>query len=275
MEQESEKLPETGTEEPTTVGMYLKYTRLKQRKSVETVSEALCIRRGYIKAIEEDDYEQLPPVPYGIGFVRSYAAYLGLNVERIVQFYKQQTIPQKEKSADPKVVKTHAPTLMPQKKHIYIGLIAIVLLYLVWLSFSMIKIKSDSTYQEPVFAPEADVQFEKTDISSPFEAKEADEENQDQVVMVDEVYQEEPVIKQPTLLLKLKGDSWIEIKDAQKVYLSDVKHKGFTFEIELKEGMQLSLGKYYNVETYLDGVLTTIATPKKQRKINLDSFLKH
>ena len=111
---------DTTNEETTTVGMYLKYIRLKQKKSVETVSEALCIRKVYIKAIEEDNIEELPPVPYGIGFVRSYASYLGLNADRIVQFYKQQMIPQKEKTSTQTVVKTHTALTKPKKMHIYI-----------------------------------------------------------------------------------------------------------------------------------------------------------
>ena len=61
----------------------------------------------------------------------------------------------------------------------------------------------------------------------------------------------------------------------QIVFALDDKDCTFTFDIELKEGLELSLGKYYNVDTYLDGELTTIAGPKKQTKINLDTFLKH
>ena len=103
MEQEQEKTTEVNGE-ATTVGMFLKYTRMKQKKSIEAVSDALCIRKIYIQALEEDDYETLSPVPYGIGFVRSYAKYLGLNSDKIAQYYKQQATPQKRCRADDKFI---------------------------------------------------------------------------------------------------------------------------------------------------------------------------
>ncbi len=264
---------DTTNEETTTVGMYLKYIRLKQKKSVETVSEALCIRKVYIKAIEEDNIEELPPVPYGIGFVRSYASYLGLNADRIVQFYKQQMIPQKEKTSTQMVVKTHTALTKPKKMHIYIGLGLIVIFYVLWLLISFMfdkKAPEDHTDEIEVIEviPAAEDMAQE-------QILESEEQVQDQITLSDEVYQEPEEVKQPTLTLKFKGPSWVEIKDTDKTYLSGIKEKGFTFDIELKEGLELSLGKYYNVETYLDDKLTTIATPKKQIKINLDPFLKH
>ena len=119
-------------QEATTIGMFLKYTRLKQKKSIEEASEALCIRKVYIKALEDDDYETLPPIPYGVGFVRSYAAYLGLNAQRIAQIYKQQAFPQKEKNVQT-VVTEHTELTIPKKKQIFIALAAIVLLYVLYL----------------------------------------------------------------------------------------------------------------------------------------------
>ena len=275
MTEENEIQTSATSEEATTVGMFLKYTRLKQKKSIETVSEALCIRKIYIKALEEDNTEELPPVPYGIGFVRSYATYLGLNADRVVQFYKQQMIPQKEKSIVQTVVKKHTPATMPTKRHIYIGLLVLAVLYALWLVGSLFRSNEEQISQlnneplevvEVLPAPE-DEQNTPSDVPSSLQ--------DEQITVSNDVYEEPEPVKQPLLKLKVKDQSWIEVKDADKVYVSGVKNKGFTFEIELKEGMQLSIGKYYNVETYLDDVLTPIASPKKQTKINLDAFLKH
>ena len=70
------------------IGTILKSSRLKSEKSLEDISSELCIRKIYLTAIEEGDYETLPPIPYGIGYVRTYAKYLGLNPERAVKLYK-------------------------------------------------------------------------------------------------------------------------------------------------------------------------------------------
>ena len=50
---------ETSPQDATTVGMFLKYTRQSQKKSIETVSKALCIRKIYIKAIEENNFDEI------------------------------------------------------------------------------------------------------------------------------------------------------------------------------------------------------------------------
>ena len=70
------------------VGTILKSGRLKSKKSLEEISSELCIRKIYLTALEEGDYETLPPIPYGVGYVRTYARYLGLSPERVVKLYK-------------------------------------------------------------------------------------------------------------------------------------------------------------------------------------------
>ena len=45
------------------IGTILKSSRLKSKKSMEEISSELCIRRIYLTALEESDYETLPPFP--------------------------------------------------------------------------------------------------------------------------------------------------------------------------------------------------------------------
>ena len=59
------------------IGTILKSSRLKSKKSMEEISSELCIRKIYLTALEESDYETLPPIPYGVGYVRTYARYRG------------------------------------------------------------------------------------------------------------------------------------------------------------------------------------------------------
>ena len=145
MENEQNKTEEMTLDNASTVGSFLKYTRLKQKKSIEDISEALYIRKIYIRAIEEDNFQELPPVPYGVGFVRSYADYLGLNVERIVQFYKQQAMPQKEKTTN--IVKKHTSITIPSKRHIAVGLLAVLFLYLLWVLIQSLAHRGSENFE--------------------------------------------------------------------------------------------------------------------------------
>ena len=73
------------------VGTMLRETRLKKGETLEEIAQKLRIREAYLSSIENSNYSEVPEAPYGLGFVRSYAAYLGLNAVRMSQLYKEET----------------------------------------------------------------------------------------------------------------------------------------------------------------------------------------
>lgn len=81
-------------EDPTTpagVGGLLRATRLRHGLTLDDVAAALRIRRDYLDAIERGRAEALPAPAYAIGFVRSYAAALGLDAEAVARRYRSET----------------------------------------------------------------------------------------------------------------------------------------------------------------------------------------
>jgi len=72
------------------VGDVLRFTREHYHQSLFDVEKALRIRASLIEAIEKSEYDKLPGKVYAIGFIRSYAEYLGLNPDRVVDLYKDQ-----------------------------------------------------------------------------------------------------------------------------------------------------------------------------------------
>jgi cytoskeleton protein RodZ len=73
-----------------TVGQELRAARLRRGDDLATVSRALKIRKDHLEAVEEDRLENLPGKTYALGFVRSYAGYLGLDAGQTVERYKQE-----------------------------------------------------------------------------------------------------------------------------------------------------------------------------------------
>jgi cytoskeleton protein RodZ len=73
-----------------TVGEELRAARLLRGDDLATVSRALKIRKDHLEAVEEDRLQDLPGRTYAIGFVRTYAAYLGLEAAEMVDRYKQE-----------------------------------------------------------------------------------------------------------------------------------------------------------------------------------------
>jgi len=73
-----------------TVGQDLRAARLRRGDDLATVSKALKIRKDHLEAIEEDRLESLPGRTYAVGFVRSYADYLGLDGAQLVERFKAE-----------------------------------------------------------------------------------------------------------------------------------------------------------------------------------------
>lgn len=73
-----------------TVGQDLRAARQRRGDDLATVSKALKIRKDHLEALEEDRIESLPGRTYAVGFVRTYADYLGLDAGQAVERFKTQ-----------------------------------------------------------------------------------------------------------------------------------------------------------------------------------------
>jgi cytoskeletal protein RodZ len=67
--------------EEAPISVTLREARLRQGLAISDCAEATRIRERYLVAIEDGRYESLPDPAYVQGFVRAYAAHLGVRVE--------------------------------------------------------------------------------------------------------------------------------------------------------------------------------------------------
>src|SRR5713226_1719361 len=74
----------------TTIGELLRETRQQYGTTVEQIGATLRIRPSFLQAIEDDRHDRLPGPVYALGFVRTYADYLGLDGEAIAQRFKNE-----------------------------------------------------------------------------------------------------------------------------------------------------------------------------------------
>jgi cytoskeleton protein RodZ len=77
---------------PRTIGELLSAARERHGATVEGAGAALRIRPAFLKAIEDGDYARLPGPVYALGFVRTYADYLGLDGEAFAQRFKNEGV---------------------------------------------------------------------------------------------------------------------------------------------------------------------------------------
>lgn len=67
------------------VGKKLHEARTRKKLSLQQVEEATRIRCRYLRAIEDDDWDELPGDTYARAFIRTYGAFLGLDGERLAE----------------------------------------------------------------------------------------------------------------------------------------------------------------------------------------------
>lgn len=75
---------------PQSIGADLRAARLARGETTADVAHQLRLRDGYIEAIESGNFEVLPGVTYAIGFLRSYARYLRLDADDLIQRFKEE-----------------------------------------------------------------------------------------------------------------------------------------------------------------------------------------
>ena len=300
------------------VGALLKEMRLRKNLKLTDISKKLCIRKFYLEAIEESRYQDIPEFPYGIGFIRSYADFLGLNSSNIIELYKEETESKPDK--DIFVLEPQAEATVPSKKYLLVSLLALILIYVLWSVYnSRITAVTGETPEEilpassveevgttqPLVVEDYSVD---TEVAEPkaeplaFVDTTAAPQESANVVMTDQSFtgeaaapssepesgsvaalpQEVPAAvpaaaETPVsagVVVKVTGETWVEVKDAGHLYLSKVLKAGDSYTVpENGRGMILSIGRPSAAEVYIDGKLTTVATTAKKTNIALDKFL--
>jgi len=72
------------------IGNSLREARLRQGLDFPELEQATKIRGKYLRALEQEEFEQLPGPTYVKGFLRSYAEYLGLDGQLYVDEYNSR-----------------------------------------------------------------------------------------------------------------------------------------------------------------------------------------
>ncbi len=262
------------------IGAILKSNRLKQKKSLEDVSAELCIRKIYLTALEEGDYETLPPVPYGVGYVRTYANYLGLSSERAVKLYKKASLIEEENkteevSIEPEINKSNT-------RHIFLSILALLIVYGTWQICSKASLKNNSTLEDVV---EQDNYTNSTIVneniikeeiiqSSSSEVNEIKEEVISSKIPTESEYtsDKEKIVVDNKIKIKFIGESWVEVKDKNKVYFQGVYHQGDIKEVEYVDNLFISVGRPKNVEVFVKGVKKNLLAKRRKTNILVDSL---
>lgn len=98
----------------TTVGEILRNKRKELNFDLQTVEKATKIRVKFLLALENNEFDKLPPGAFARGFIKNYATFLGLPVEETLAFYRRAANEEKLSVAPSKPLRIGRFALSPQ-----------------------------------------------------------------------------------------------------------------------------------------------------------------
>lgn len=109
----------------------LRRTRESYGQDVEAVAMQLRIRKDYLRAIEEGRFQDLPGATYAVGFVRTYAEYLGLDTQEVIRRFREEVA---EVSGQPQLIfpAAAAEGKLPGGAILFLAALLAALSYGVW-----------------------------------------------------------------------------------------------------------------------------------------------
>ncbi len=126
------------------IGEKLTSAREAKKLTRKEVAKETNIPPRYVEALEEEDFERLPSETYVIGFLRSYADYLKIDAEEIIQAYKGFKIGESATPLEELTKPTRSPMLVGltsyfnrYRNYMFIGVIAVGFLLVIMLLVSI------------------------------------------------------------------------------------------------------------------------------------------
>ena len=269
------------------IGEFLKKCRKKRNISLLTISQQLNISIDFLEAIENDDFNKTPGGVYVIGYIRSYANFLDLDSNQIIDKYKTQI------SFSEVNILTELPkpieAFYPFKSYKVISLIAFVSISFVFYSFFI-----DKTNNLPDYAMTTEVSPSQKSEIEEFELKNAlseikknkmlinnkeEQNNEFAKYSVTDINQDEKIIEDSNInnqnvnsviasiqndldiqditnliSIKVSGETWIQLRDNQdKIVYNKFMNKNDEYTYYLDENYMITTGNAGNIIVSIGG----------------------
>ena len=117
------------------IGDRLRQARLARGDDLLPIAEYLCIKPAFLLALENSRYDELPADAYVIGFLRTYANFLGIDGKEAIDLYRYEMVGRRKKpvlSMPNPLSEGRAPSAL-----ILVGAtLAVLLVYALWYGLS-------------------------------------------------------------------------------------------------------------------------------------------
>lgn len=235
------------------VGRLLKEARESQGHSLEDVTKLLCISKRHLIHLEEDN-ENLVCDVYTVGFLRSYAEFLGLDQNELCQQFKSQaTLAKPSFSPFPAPVPGRG---IPSRR---ILIFSFLILFAFIIGWRWQDYSSSPTPQE-MDMPEihAEIPERVEDVlpaviptSSPEDLSITPSSLDIAELIEPSAVDIQASVPSSSVILKTNQEAWIEVKDEKgQVILSRIFKPEETYEFKEPKGLILKTGNAKGIQLY-------------------------
>ena len=246
------------------IGQELKRERELRGISLKEIADSTKINLRFLRALEEDRFDMLPEKFFTRGIIRTYANYLGLDEQSVLntylesqQIHKNQETPDEDKKSG----MTEMPDSPPKEKRISLlfALMVLIILALIVIMY---------------FA------FRKEDSPPPAPSQTQAVPNQTQEIPITELPspREEPEFKQEGLNIEIMvhQETWLEIFVDQEMVDSGVKMPGDQLQFRALREFLFHIGNAGGITFTINGQegikFGGTGTVRRDVRINLDNY---
>ncbi|NKC17513.1 DUF4115 domain-containing protein [Pseudoalteromonas sp. S4498] len=278
------KEQEAPEQEQPSLGQTLATARQNAGISFAEIESRLKMTHAQLTKLEQDDYQGLGPETFVRGYIKNYAALLGLNPAEVLAKYQSPELPPQKKRMQSFSRRTHKEAHDNRLMMVSYIVLAIVLGSSAFWFWQTNSSEQEVVSETPVtqletpaenvttpamdevalpaeqineVAPQSEPQASEAEVSVPVEAK-------------PQAVKRDPALS--TVVMHFNEESWVEMFDAtQERVAFGVKKAGYTMTVEGKAPFSVILGKHQAVEVTLDGKPVPLPAFTKNRlaKFNL------
>ena len=270
-----------------TLGDYLKNKREAQKITLEEASQVTRIRKTILEAVENNQFDLIPPKVFAQGFIKSYAIYLGLDgSEAVKRYFEALDSLEPEQSSEEEVIeeKQFQPIMTPGR--ILLVVIVLVAVFNLWLLMRSPETENDtpqknipekqlssSVQSPPVDQPTKSVEEserlpiskeEETPLVIEEELTAGDEEEKavaaDEEITIPEKQSPEPtdlktaVAPSEEMALRIEAveQAWMRIQLDQKEPFEALMKAGESYTVKAQTKFTLKIGNAGGVELFFN-----------------------
>ncbi len=246
------------------IGQDLKRERELRGISLQEIADSTKINVRFLRALEEDRLDMLPEQFFTKGIIRTYAKYLGLDEQSVLNTYleskqKQETQRTSDENEKPDI--GGMPESSPKKKQIPLlfVLVVLIILALIIIFFFMFR-------------------KEESPPPSTLNIRPISQKLQQKPITASPVLQEEPEIMQKELNIdiKVQQETWLEIYADQKMLDSGIKLPGDRLQFKALQEFLIHIGNAGGITYTINGKegkkFGELGAVKRDIQITLDNY---